>query len=328
MNKIKVRIPNAVEIDQSTYSSTSGKLSLGPLEKGYGLTLGNSLRRALLNALPGAAITSLKIDGINHEFTTIKGVMEDVSEIILNLKEIRVKMLNGTIEKVSIGLKGKKEFKGSDIQKNSSNLEVLNPDHHIATLNEDSDFTIELRIERGRGYNSADKNKKPDAPLGTIFMDSIFTPIKFVKYEVEPARVEGKTDFEKLIIDVETDGSVTPDDAVSQAAIVLRDHLNLFITSDSEDRVEEPREEEEDIAGIRKQLLRSIDELELSVRSHNCLKAAQIDTLGDLVSKSEQEMLKFKNFGRKSLLELQQKLGELGLAFDMDVMKYIGNDEF
>ena len=328
MNKINVKIPNTVEIDQSTYSSTSGKLSLGPLEKGYGLTLGNSLRRVLLNALPGAAITSLKIDGINHEFTTIQGVVEDVSEIILNLKEIRVKMLNGTVEKVSIPLKGKKEFKGSDIQANSANLEVLNPDHHIATLNEDSDFTLELRFERGRGYSPADKNKKPEAPLGTIYMDSIFTPIKFVKYEVEPARVEGKTDFEKLTIDVETDGSVTPDDAVSQAAKVLRDHLNLFITSESEDRVEEPQEEEEDIAGIRKQLLRSIDELELSVRSHNCLKAAEIDTLGDLVSKSEQEMLKFKNFGRKSLLELQQKLGELGLAFDMDVMRYIGDDDF
>ena len=328
MNKIKVKIPNTVEIDQSTYSSTSGRLSLGPLEKGYGLTLGNSLRRVLLNALPGAAITSLKIDGINHEFTTIQGVVEDVSEIILNLKEIRVKMLNGTVEKVSIGLKGKKELKGSDIQANSANIEVLNPDLHIATLNEDSDFTLELRFERGRGYSPADKNKKPEAPLGTIYMDSIFTPIKFVKYEVEPARVEGRTDFEKLIMDIETDGSVTPDDAVSQAAKVLRDHLNLFITPETEDRVEEPREEEEDIAGIRKQLLRSIDELELSVRSHNCLKAAEIDTLGDLVSKSEQEMLKFKNFGRKSLLELQQKLGELGLAFDMDVNRYIGDDDF
>ena len=328
MNKITVKIPNTVEIDRSTYSSTSGRLSLGPLEKGYGLTLGNSLRRALLNALPGAAITSLKIDGINHEFTTIKGVVEDVSEIILNLKGIRVKMLNGTVEKVSIGLKGKKALKGSDIQANSANIEVLNPDLHIATLNEDSDFTLELRFERGRGYSPADKNKKPESPLGTIYMDSIFTPIKFVKYEVEPARVEGRTDFEKLIIDVETDGSVTPDDAVSQAAKVLRDHLNLFITSETEDRVEETREEEEDIAGIRKQLLRSIDELELSVRSHNCLKAAQIDTLGDLVSKSEQEMLKFKNFGRKSLLELQQKLGELGLAFDMDVQRYIGDDDF
>ena len=328
MNKITVKIPNAIEIDQSTYSSTTGRLSLGPLEKGFGLTLGNSLRRALLSVLPGAAITSLKIEGINHEFTTIQGVVEDVSEIILNLKELRVKLLDGPVEKVAIPLKGKKEFKGSDIQANSANIEVLNPDLHLATLNEDSDFTLELRFERGRGYSPADKNKKPESPLGTIYMDSIFTPIKFVKYEVEPARVEGRTDFEKLTIDLETDGSVTPDEAVSQAAKVLRDHLNLFITSESEDRVEEPKEEEEDIAGIRKQLLRSIDELELSVRSHNCLKAAQIDTLGDLVSKSEQEMLKFKNFGRKSLLELQQKLGELGLAFDMDVMRYIGDDDF
>ncbi len=328
MNKINVRMPDNVLVDESTYSATNGRLSLGPLEKGYGLTLGNSIRRVLLNAIPGAAITSFKIDGVNHEFTTIEGVTEDVSEMILNMKEVSVKMIEGTVDKVTLDLKGPGEFKAADIQKVSSNLEVLNPEHHIATLNEDANFTIELRFEIGRGYSPAEKNKKPDTPIGTIFIDSIFTPIRFVKYDVTSARVEGKTDYEKLVLDVETDGSITPDDAVSQAATVLRDHLKLFITTESDSRYEEPREEEEDLARTRKQLLRSIDELELSVRSHNCLKAAEINTLSDLVSKSEPEMLKFKNFGRKSLLELQQKLGELGLSFDMDVKRYLGEESY
>ena len=321
-------MPDNVLVDESTYSATNGSLSLGPLEKGYGLTLGNSIRRVLLNAIPGAAITSFKIDGVNHEFTTIEGVTEDVSEMILNMKEVSVKMIEGTVDKVTIDLKGPGEFKAADIQKASSNLEVLNPEHHIATLNEEANFTIELRFEIGRGYSPAEKNKKPDTPIGTIFIDSIFTPIRFVKYDVTSARVEGKTDYEKLVLDVETDGSITPDDAVSQAAMVLRDHLNLFITTEGDSRYDEPREEEEDLARTRKQLLRSIDELELSVRSHNCLKAAEINTLSDLVSKSESEMLKFKNFGRKSLLELQQKLGELGLSFDMDIKRYLGEETY
>lgn len=326
MNKINVRMPDAVVVDESTYTATKGELSLGPLEKGYGLTLGNSLRRVLLSAIPGTAITSFKVDGVNHEFTTIEGVTEDVSEMILNMKEVKVKMIEGTSDKVTLDLKGPGEFTAGSIQKASSNLEVLNPKHHIATLNEDTNFTIELRFEVGRGYVPANKNKIPDTPIGTIFIDSIFTPVKFVNYEISPARVEGKTDFEKLTLEVETDGSITPDDAVSEAAKILRDHLNLFITHDGENRYEEPSEKEEDLARTKKQLQRSIDELELSVRSHNCLKAADINTLGDLVSKSESEMLKFKNFGRKSLLELQQKLGELGLNFDMDVKHYIGEE--
>ena len=328
MNNMTVRLPEGVQIDETSYSTTKGTLTLGPLEKGYGRTLGNSLRRALLNSIPGSAIISIKVDGVNHEFTTITGVVEDVSDFILNLKEVRLKMLDGNVEKVSIDVKGKGTLKAGDIQKGSPNLEILNPNLHIATLNEDADFTLELRIERGRGYVPANKNKKAESPIGTIYIDSIFTPVKFVKYEIEAARVEGKSDFEKLIIDVETDGSITPDDAVSHAAKVLRNHLNLFITSELEDKFDEPHEEEEDMARTRKQLLRSIDELELSVRSHNCLKAAEINILADLVSKSEQEMLKFENFGRKSLLELQQKLGELGLSFDMDVNRYIGEDDF
>jgi len=328
MNNMTVRLPDGVEIDESSYSTTKGTLTIGPLEKGYGRTLGNSLRRVLLNAIPGAAIISIKVDGVNHEFTTIPGVVEDVAEFILNLKEVRLKLLDGNMEKVSIDVKGKGTLTAVDIQKSSANLEVLNPSLHLAALNDDANFTLELRIERGRGYVSADKNKKPESPIGTIYIDSIFTPVKFVKYEVEAVRVEGKSDFENLMLDVETDGSITPDDAVSRAAKVLRDHLNLFITPEIEDKFDEPREEEEDLARIRKQLLRSIDELELSVRSHNCLKAAEIDILGDLVSKSEQEMLKFKNFGRKSLLEIQQKLGELGLSFDMDVKRYIAEDDF
>ena len=328
MNNMTVRLPEGVQIDEATYSSTKGTLLLGPLEKGYGRTLGNSLRRALLNSIPGSAIISIKVDGINHEFSTITGVVEDVADIILNIKEVRLKMLEGNVEKVSIDVKGKGTLIAADIHKSSANIEVLNPDLHLATLNDDANFTLELRIERGRGYVSADKNKKPESPIGTIYIDSIFTPVRFVKYEVESTRVEGKSDFENLTLDVETDGSITPDDAVSQAAKVLRNHLNLFITSEIEDKFDEPREEEEDMARTRKQLLRSIDELELSVRSHNCLKAAEINILGDLVSKSEQEMLKFKNFGRKSLLELQQKLGELGLNFDMDVKRYIGEDDF
>ena len=227
MNNMTVKLPDGVQIDETSYSTTFGTISLGPLEKGYGRTLGNSLRRALLNAIPGSAIISIKVDGVNHEFSTITGVVEDVADFILNLKEVRLKMLDGNVEKISIDVKGKGTLTAADIHKNSPNIEVLNPGLHLATLNDDANFTLELRVERGRGYVPAEKNKKPESPIGTIYIDSIFTPVKFVNYEVESARVEGKSDFENLKINVETDGSITPDDAISQAAKVLRNHLNL-----------------------------------------------------------------------------------------------------
>jgi DNA-directed RNA polymerase subunit alpha len=258
-----------------------------------------------------------------HEFSTIPGVVEDVSEIVLNLKQVRIKLLNKRPDRVMIHLKGPSVFKAGDIQKETNDLEILNPEHSIATLNEDADFHIEFKIGRGRGYVTAEENKLTDQPIGTIPLDSIFNPIQKVKYVVENTRVGHRTDYERLILEVWTDGSITPDDALTYAGKILKDHIELFISFDVEPEKEETSEIDEDILRIRKLLKMSVDELELSVRSHNCLKAANIQTIGDLVSRDEQEMLKFRNFGRKSLQELSKILEEKGIHFGMDVDKYI-----
>ncbi len=327
MSVSNLKMPEAVVLDESNYTNTFGKFSLQPLERGYGVTLGNSLRRVLLSSLSGAAIVSVKFSGVLHEFTTIEGVVEDVSEIILNLKQVRMKLLNKKPNKIDISLRGECEFTAADIQKNSTDVEILNPDLHIATLNKSAKVEIELRVGKGKGYVSASENVAPDQTIGVIPIDSIFTPIKNVKYDVENVRIGDKNDYEKLTLEISTDGSITPDDALTQAAKIMKEHIQLFINFDldqEEEQATNQKDSEKD--RIKKILLTNVDDLELSVRSHNCLKAANIKNLAELVRKDESEMLKFRNFGRKSLAELTEIVETLGLDFGMDVDKYLKDE--
>jgi DNA-directed RNA polymerase subunit alpha len=319
-----MQMPESIQLDESTYSNTFGRFIVQPLERGFGVTIGNAFRRVLLSSLPGAAITALKVDGAPHEFTTIKGVKEDVSEIILNLKQVRIKLLNKKANRVVLKLKGPGSFVAGDIQKNTADLEVLNPSLHIATLNRDCDIELDLRIGRGKGYVPAEENKPLDDTVGVIPIDAIFSPIRNVRYSVESTRVGQQVDYEKLILEIETDGSITPDDALTYAGKILRDHIQLFINFDIEPELErEETEQDAEVARIRKILRMPVDELELSVRSHNCLRAASIKTIADLVRRQESELLKFRNFGRKSLAELSQIIEEFGLTFGMDVDRYL-----
>lgn len=327
MSLINFQMPEKVELDEASYTDRYGKFIVQPLERGYGVTLGNLFRRVLLSSIPGAAFSAVRIDGVLHEFSTIKGVKEDVAEIILNLKKVRLKLLNKRPERVIISLKGPMEFTAGYIQKFTTDFEILNPDQHIALLNDEADFTMELRVARGYGYVPAEENKPLEQTIGLIPIDSIFTPILNVRYTVENVRVGQKTDYEKLILEVETDGSITPDDALNFAGKIIKDHVQLFINFEVETEEEEAPQIDEEILRIKKLLKMSVDELELSVRSHNCLKNANIKTIGDLVRLEEQELLKFRNFGRKSLSELHKILEEKGLHFGMDVDKYLKNDE-
>ena len=321
------QMPESIELDESTYSNTYGKFIVQPLERGFGTTIGNSLRRVLLSSIPGAAITNIRVDGILHEFSTIPGVLEDVSEIILNLKQVRFKLIEKRPERVFLEAKGPGVLTAGDIQANTTEFEVLNPDMHIASLNDDADFNMELRVARGRGYVPAEENKYPDRPIGTVPIDAIFTPVTRVTFSVENTRVGQRTDYERLILEITTDGSITPDDALSYAGKILKDHIQLFISIDVDTEEEEVPEVDEEAIRIRKLLKMSVDELELSVRSHNCLTAANIKTIGDLVRRDEQEMLKFRNFGRKSLTELNKILEEKGIQFGMDVEKFLNKSD-
>ena len=324
MSVTHLKMPETVVLDESSYTNTFGKFSLQPLERGYGVTLGNSLRRVLISSLTGAAITSVKFSGVLHEFTTIEGVVEDVSEIILNLKQVRMKLLNKKPNKIDISFNGEKEWTAADIQKASNEVEILNPDLHIANLNKSAKFDVEIRVGKGTGYVPANENISQEQTIGVIPVDSIYTPVKNVKFDVENVRIGDKNDYEKLTFEIMTDGSITPDDALTQAAKILRDHIQLFINFDIEQEEEQaatPKDSE--FERLRKILTTNVDDLELSVRSHNCLKAANIKTLGDLVRKDEAEMLKFRNFGRKSLAELMEIVETMGLEFGMDVDKYI-----
>ncbi len=324
MSVSHLKMPDAVVLDEASYTNTFGRFFLQPLERGYGVTLGNSMRRVLLSSLPGAAITSVKFSGVLHEFTSIEGVVEDVTEIILNLKQVRLKLLAKKPEKITLSFSGEGSWTSEDIQKASNEIEILNPDLHIATLNKNAKFDVELRVGKGTGYVPSGENVDPDQTIGVIPIDSIFTPIKNVKFDVENVRIGDKNDFEKLTVEVTTDGSITPDDALTQAAKIMREHIQLFINFDIEQEEEQqvsPKDTEAE--RIRKILTTNVEELELSVRSHNCLKAANIKTLGDLVRKDESEMLKFRNFGRKSLAELMDIVESLGLDFGMDVDKYL-----
>ncbi len=327
MSWTNLQMPERIEVDEATYSHTFGRFSIQPLERGYGVTLGNMLRRVLLSSLQGAAITAIKIADAQHEFTTIKGVFEDLPELILNLKQLRIKMLNKRPEKLNFHLKGPIEFTGKTLQEQTSELEILNPELHIATLNEEADFDLEIHIGRGRGFVTSEENKLPDQPVGLIPIDSIFSPILNVKFNVENTRVGHRTDFEKLVLDIETDGSITPDDALTFSGKILKDHIQLFINFDIDTEEEEEAEIDEETLKIKKLLKMSVDELELSVRSHNCLTAADIKTIGDLVRRDESEMLKFKNFGRKSLMELTKILEDRGLQFGMNVESYLKSED-
>jgi DNA-directed RNA polymerase subunit alpha len=324
MSVTYLKMPETVVLDESSYTNNYGKFVLQPLERGYGVTLGNSLRRVLLSSLSGAAITSVKFSGVLHEFTTIEGVVEDVSEIILNLKQVRMKLLNKKPNKIDISFSGEGEFTAADIQKHSADVEILNPELHIATLNKNAKFDIELRAGRGKGYVPSSENAQQDTAIGTIPIDSIFTPIKNVRYEVENVRIGDKNDFEKLTLEITTDGSITPDDALTQAAKIMRDHIQLFINFDIDQEEEQAvSQKDSERERVKKILLTPVDDLELSVRSHNCLKAANIKNLADLVRRDESEMLRFRNFGRKSLAELMEIVESLGLEFGMDVEQYL-----
>jgi DNA-directed RNA polymerase subunit alpha len=327
MNYANLLMPEKVELDDSSFSTTFGRFIVQPLERGFGVTLGNVFRRVLLSSLQGAAITAIRLDGVQHEFSNIDGVKEDVVEIILNLKEVRIKLLNKRPDKVSLHLKGPGEFKAGDISNYTADFEILNPDLHIATLNEDADAELEIRVGKGRGYVPAEENKPLEASIGLIPIDSIFSPIRNVRYQVENVRVGQRTDYEKLVLEIETDGSITPDDALTYAGKILKDHIQMFINFEIEPEEEETQEIDEEILRVKKLLRMSVDELELSVRSHNCLKNANIKNISDLVRLDESELLKFRNFGRKSLQEIQDILEKKGLYFGMDVDKYLKGED-
>ncbi len=301
-----------IECVESSEDNTYGKFVVEPLERGYGITLGNSLRRILLSSLPGAAVTSIKIDGVLHEFSTVPGVIEDVTEIILNVKNLSLKLHSDEPKIVYIDAEGEGPITAGDI-KADSDVEILNPDLHICTLNGDSRFYMELVIDKSRGYVPAEKNKQPGQPIGIIPVDSIYTPVRRVNYTVENTRVGQITDYDKLTLEVWTNGSLKPDEAISLGAKIMSEHLNLFIDlSDQAKHTEIMVEKEE--TKKEKVLEMTIEELDLSVRSYNCLKRAGINTVEDLTNKTEEDMMKVRNLGRKSLEEVLSKLNALGLS--------------
>ena len=301
-----------------------GKFTLEPLERGFGSTLGNALRRVLLSSLQGAAITAVRIDGVLHEFSTLPGVIEDVTEIVLNLKQVRLKLFGDGPTKGVFEMRGKGEVRAGDLQV-SDEVHVLNGDLHIATLNRDGDLRMEVEINGGRGYVSSDQHSQTDRPIGVIPIDSLFSPVTKVNYTVEATRLGQRIDYDKLTLEVWTDGSILPHDSVAMAAKILSDHFRMLVQFEEEPVQEEEHEVDEEVVRVRKLLDKSVEELELSVRSSNCLRAAEIKTIGDLVQKGEPEMLKFRNFGRKSLKEIQDILGEMGLHFGMDISRYYEN---
>jgi DNA-directed RNA polymerase subunit alpha len=304
-----------------------GKFEFRPLEPGYGLTIGNALRRVLLSSLEGYAITSVRIEGVEHEFSTISGVVEDVTEIILNLKQVRFKRQIEDIdnESVSISFTGKDQLTAGDFQKFISGFQVLNPELVICNMDSNITVNMEISIEKGRGYVPAEENRKPNAPFGTIYTDSIYTPVKNVKYAIENYRVEQKTDYEKLVFDIVTDGSIHPKDALTEAAKTLIHHFMLFsderITLEA-DEIAQTESYDEESLHMRQLLKTKLVDLDLSVRALNCLKAAEVDTLGDLVSYNKNDLMKFRNFGKKSLTELEELVQVKGLTFGMDLSKY------
>lgn len=328
---VPMQMPERVQVELD--SPTQARFIMQPLEEGYGVTIGNSLRRVLLSTTPGSAIVGVRIDGVLHEFQTITGVVEDMCEIILNLKEVRLNLLDKKTTKLNFTLKGPYTWTAKDLADSAPGIiEVMNPEHHIATLSKNAEFGVELRLGRGKGYVPAEEQSTVDYPVGMIPIDAIYTPIKNVVYSVEPFRVGQKTDYEKLTLTVTTDGTISPQEAVQDAAEIIRQHIDLFISFSEMKGREEPisagidEAKEAERKRIRTILLTPVEELELSVRAHNCLKAANIKTLAELVILSEQDLLKFRNFGRKSLSELADVVKNHNLHFGMNVEKYIKDE--
>lgn len=317
-----MQMPREVQIDERSLSGQFGRFVLEPLERGFGITLGNSLRRIMLSSIQGAAPVGLRLDGVLHEFTGLPGVYEDVTGIVLNTKQLRLRMDDDGARLLVLEASKKGSYKAKDLVATGGSIEIMNPDLHLVELTEDRSFRMEIDVEFGRSYVLAEQNKRLNAPTGTIPLDSLFSPVTRVNYDVENTRVGQRTDFDRLTLEITTDGSVTPRDALCFAAQLLKEHLQVLIHMEDEIPFERDEEEDEETNRIRTLLKTRVDELELSVRSSNCLRAANIQTLEDLVRRSESEMLKFRNFGRKSLNELNAILSELGLSFGMDVMKY------
>jgi len=319
-----------IKCDKVSVSSTEayGKFVCEPLERGFGITLGNSLRRTILSSLYGAAIVSVRFDSVEHEFSVIPGVIEDVSELILNLKEVRLKMDDATPRTIEICASGESVVKAGDIKSEDGRVEILNPNQHIATLTGDGNLKMEMVVKVGKGYALSEANKDEDAPLGTIPIDAVFSPIKRVNYVVGNARVGQRTDYDKLTLEVWTDGSVSPEDAVAYGSKILKEQLSIFINfdEDAEPQIDADEDEQEKPA-FNDNLYRSVEELELSVRSANCLKNAEILKIYQLVQKTETEMLKTKNFGRKSLNEIKEVLSEMGLSLGMKLDNFVPPEE-
>lgn len=313
--------PKGLEIEKETHTQSYGKFVAKPLERGFGLTIGNALRRIMLSSIQGAAVVNVKIQGVLHEFSAVPGVKEDVTDIILNIKSLKLKLSDVMEDVIRIEASGEKEVKASDII-SSANVEILNPDQHLATLTADGKLSMEMKVQMGKGYVAAEFNKSESDPVGVIAVDALFSPVLRVNYNVTNARVGRSTDYDRLTLEVETDGSVLPEDAVAYAAKILKEQLTTFITFEEE---EEPEYEEiaVDATPFNENLNKRVEELELSVRSANCLQNANIKHIGELVQKTESEMLKTKNFGRKSLNEIKEILSEMGLSLGMKIEGWI-----
>jgi DNA-directed RNA polymerase subunit alpha len=314
----RFELPKRLVKDESTATETYARFVAEPFETGYGHTVGNSLRRVLLSSLEGAAITSLKIDGAMHEFTTVDGVVEDVTDIVLNLKQVKFRCHSREPQTLLLSVNKEGAVRAKDIELNQ-NVEIVNPDQHICTLDRKKKVEMEFEVKVGRGFCPGDENKKVDQPIGVIAIDSMFSPVSRVRYAVEAARVGQRTDYDKLIIEIWTDGRLSPDDALTQASAILQHHLDVFVGYDKNavEFEEEAKPQDDEKAKLRKLLNMSVNEIELSVRAANCLNNANITSVGQLAMKSEQEMLKYRNFGKKSLNEIKEKLATLGLALGM-----------
>lgn len=315
-------MPHEVVNDRSSAAENYSRFIIEPLERGYGVTLGNSLRRVLLSSIQGAAVVSIRIKGCLHEFATLPGLYEDVTTIVLNVKGLVIRVHTDEMRTLRFRTNKKGKVTAGMFEGNAD-VEILNPDQHICELTDDVDFEMEMDIDDGRGYSLAEQNKRADAPVGTIYVDSLFSPVTKVAYTIENTRIGQKTDYDRLILEINTNGALTPEDALSHASKLLKDHLQLFIHMDEAVLVQEDKQEDEDVLRIRHLLKTRVEELELSVRSSNCLRAANIQTLEELVTKSEAEMLKYRNFGRKSLNEIGSLLESMDLHFGMDISKYL-----
>ncbi len=313
--------PRELEIEQGSMTEYYGKFTAEPLERGFGITMGNALRRTLLSSLQGSAIVAVKIDGVQHEFSTIPGVTEDVTELVLNLKDVVLKYSGEDTKVLELAKEGPAEVSAADIQADNS-VTIFNPEQHIATLDKGAKLKMEMRVRTGKGYVPAERNKTEDLPVSTIPMDAIFSPVRKVNYRITNARVGQITDYDKLIMEVWTTGTASPRDAVAYAAKILKDQLSIFINFEDAADLEEVEADEDELSDVDPNLYRSVDELELSVRASNCLKNANIRLIGELVQKSEQDLLKTKNFGRKSLNEIKEVLGMMGLHLGMKLENF------